>query len=84
VYGDQLLLTVLGSHTLPLIRYELDDSVRVSTTSCSCRRPYTLLDSIQGRADELLTFAEDGGGHAVITPIVFHRIMDLQPVQACS
>jgi putative adenylate-forming enzyme len=82
VYGDQLLLTVLGSRTLPLIRYELDDSVRVSKASCTCGRPYTLLDSIQGRADELLTYVDDAGGRAVITPIVFYRVMDLQPVQA--
>jgi putative adenylate-forming enzyme len=82
VYGDRLLLTVLGSRRLPLIRYELDDSVRVSTASCSCGRPYTLLDSIQGRADELLTFADDAGGPVILTPIVFYQAMDLQPVQA--
>jgi phenylacetate-coenzyme A ligase PaaK-like adenylate-forming protein len=29
-YGDKLLITVLGSRTQPLIRYELDDSVRLS------------------------------------------------------
>jgi phenylacetate-coenzyme A ligase PaaK-like adenylate-forming protein len=30
-YGDKLLITMLGSRTQPLIRYELDDSVRLAS-----------------------------------------------------
>jgi phenylacetate-coenzyme A ligase PaaK-like adenylate-forming protein len=38
-YGDKLLITMLGSHTQPLIRYELDDSVRLSPESLPFRAP---------------------------------------------
>jgi phenylacetate-coenzyme A ligase PaaK-like adenylate-forming protein len=40
VYGERLLITVLGSRTLPLIRYELDDSIRLEADPeiPGCRR----------------------------------------------
>jgi phenylacetate-coenzyme A ligase PaaK-like adenylate-forming protein len=45
-----VLVTVLFSRTLPLIRYEMSDSVRLAADpSCGCGRPYRLLDAIQGR-----------------------------------
>src|SRR6266487_6791314 len=36
VYGDKLLITVLGSRTQPLIRYELSDSIRLAVSPCPC------------------------------------------------
>jgi phenylacetate-coenzyme A ligase PaaK-like adenylate-forming protein len=80
IYGQRLLITVLGSRTLPLIRYALDDSVRLNATPCPCGRPYRLIDGVQGRSDELLTFPGVSGANVVIAPIVFYRLMDLQPV----
>jgi phenylacetate-CoA ligase len=39
VYGEKVLVTVLFSRTLPLIRYELSDSVRPSISPyCPCGR----------------------------------------------
>lgn len=76
-YGAKLLVTVLFSHTLPLIRYEMTDSVALSTRqSCPCGRPYALLEGIQGRQQDALTFEGQDSSPVVIQPIVFHQVMD--------
>ncbi len=81
VYGEKLLVTVLGNFTQPLIRYELDDSVRLSTLDrCPCGRPSGLIDDIQGRVHEILTFPGATGGAVRVHPIVFHEIADTLPV----
>jgi phenylacetate-CoA ligase len=80
VYGDKLLITVLFKYTQPLIRYEMDDSVRLSPDLCPCGRPFRLIDDIQGRVEEALSFADEAGGSVKVQPLVFNRIMDTLPV----
>jgi len=80
VYGDKLLITVLGSRTQPLIRYELDDSVRLASDSCPCGRLFALIDAIQGRMEDVLSFPGEAGGVVNVQPLVFSRIMDTLPV----
>ena len=80
VYGEKLLVTVLGSRTQPLIRYELDDSLRLSSDQCPCGRVFTLIEDIQGRVEEILSFPGVAGGSVNVHPIVFHNIMDTLPV----
>jgi len=77
-FGAKVLVTVLFSRTLPLIRYEMSDSVRLATDQrCGCGRPYRLLDAIQGREQDTLRFPSlDGGGSRLVQPIVFHHVMD--------
>ena len=77
MYGARVLVTVLFSRTMPLIRYEMSDSVRVSAETCDCGRPYALIDGIQGRHEDVLTF-----GHVTIQPNAFHKIMESLPVTA--
>jgi phenylacetate-CoA ligase len=63
VTGDRLLVTVLFSRTLPLIRYELTDRVRLATEPCPCGRPFRLLAAVEGRTDQLLRLpGRDGRG----------------------
>lgn len=38
-YGAKLLITTLFSRTQPLIRYELNDSVRLTAEACTCSTP---------------------------------------------
>ena len=78
VYGDKVLITVLFGRTLPLIRYELSDSLRLAVGDCPCGRPYRLVDSIQGRAEEVLYFPAKGGEVAV-QPDVFRTILEQFP-----
>jgi putative adenylate-forming enzyme len=82
-YGAKVLVTVLFSRTLPLIRYEMSDSVCLSPTVCSCERPYRLLSGVQGRAEETLNLpAKTGGRMVAVHPNVFHDVLDLAPAAA--
>jgi phenylacetate-coenzyme A ligase PaaK-like adenylate-forming protein len=80
VYGHKVLVTVLFSRTMPLIRYEMSDSVRpASSPHCPCGRPFALIDSIQGREEDVLRFPAKSGGQVSVQPIIFHRVMDAVP-----
>jgi phenylacetate-CoA ligase len=79
-YGEKVLVTVLFSRTMPLIRYEMSDSVRpASSPHCPCGRPFALVDGIQGRAEDVLRFPATSGGQVSVQPVVFHRVMDAVP-----
>ncbi len=80
VYGDKLLITVLGSRTVPLIRYEVSDSVRLAGEPCPCGRPFVLIDAIQGRVEDVLHLPAVGGGEVAVHPLAFHRLLDALPV----
>jgi phenylacetate-CoA ligase len=76
-YGAKVLVTVLFSRTLPLIRYEMSDSLQLAENhGCPCGRPYALISGVQGREQEALEFPTPAGGVRSIQPIVFHHIMD--------
>ena len=79
-FGAKLLITVLASRTLPLIRYELSDSLRLSTATCPCGRHYTLIDAVQGRREDILHFPSAAGADVAVQPHTFHRILDQTPV----
>ena len=49
MFGEKVLVTVLFSRTMPLIRYEITDSVRMSPDPCPCGRPFHVLAEIRGR-----------------------------------
>jgi phenylacetate-CoA ligase len=75
-FGDRLLVTVLFSRSLPLIRYELTDSIRLADGPCACGRPYRLVDRIAGRAEETLRLRAPGGRTVPVHPVVIHGVMD--------
>jgi phenylacetate-CoA ligase len=77
VSGDRLLVTVLFSRTLPLIRYELTDRVRLATKACPCGRPFRLLAAVEGRTDDLLRLPGRDETRRPVHPIVFHRALEL-------
>ncbi len=79
-YGDKVLLTVLFNRSQPLIRYELSDSVRMSDRPCSCGCAFALIDDVQGRTEEVLSFPSRTGGQVAVHPVVFYRILDAIPV----
>ncbi len=79
-YGAKILVTTLFSRTQPLIRYELNDSVRVSTEPHDCGLPFAVLESIQGRVEDSLMLPGASGGEILIRPLVINRIMDIAPV----
>lgn len=80
-YGDKVLLTVLFNHSLPLIRYELRDRVRISPAPCSCGRTFLLIDDIQGRHENLMRFPHRDNTTVTVHPMIFYRIFDALPVR---
>lgn len=81
-FGDKLLVTVLFSRTLPLIRYELTDRVRLTNAACDCGRPFGLLASIEGRSDDALDFPTPAGGVVRVHPFVLHDAMEGLDIRA--
>ncbi|HET9224095.1 MAG TPA: hypothetical protein VFO07_16400 [Roseiflexaceae bacterium] len=79
-YGAKLLVTTLFSRTQPLIRYELSDSVRISTEQHGCRLRFAVLESVQGRKEDALELPGKAGGRVTVQPLVFNRVMDIVPV----
>jgi putative adenylate-forming enzyme len=79
-YGAKLLITSLFSRTQPLIRYELNDSVRLSREEFPCGMPFAVIDGIQGRVEDTLWLPKTNDGRVSITPLVFNRVMDVLPV----
>jgi len=80
-FGAKLLVTSLFSRTQPLIRYEMNDSVRLSAEPCSkCGLPFTFIEGIQGRVEDALSMQGAKGGSILIQPLVFNRVMDILPV----
>lgn len=81
-FGSKLLVTVLYSRTLPLIRYQLSDSLRLAADPCPCGRPFAVADGIQGRAEEILQLPTRPSGHVQIHPVLIHKVMDATPAAA--
>ena len=77
VTGARLLVTVLSSRTLPVIRFELTDRVRLSRSACPCGLPFRLLDGLEGRTDDVLTLPAAVGGTVAVHPVAFHQVLDL-------
>ena len=74
-FGAKLLITALFAHTQPLIRYELSDRVRAGEGSCPDGLPFSLLDGIEGREQEVLTLAG-----VTVHPLAFHAALGGLPV----
>jgi phenylacetate-coenzyme A ligase PaaK-like adenylate-forming protein len=73
--GAKLLVTVLFSRTLPLIRYEMSDTIRLDGRGCPCGRSFQLLEDVEGRLEDVLQLA-GRKGIVSIHPNVFHLVLD--------
>ncbi len=68
-YG-QVILTNLYNDTQPLIRYRMDDVLRIARSPGDRCLPLEVIEDIQGRTEDFLTF-DQGGRTVAIHPIVF-------------
>jgi phenylacetate-CoA ligase len=68
---------VLFSRTLPLIRYELTDRIKISTATCRCGLPFRLIEAVEGRTDDVLSLPARTGGLVRLHPVIFHKTLDL-------
>jgi phenylacetate-CoA ligase len=67
VPGYRVLITSLIGRALPLIRYELSDSVTLAPAHDGTR-PYLRIERVDGRNDDLLRLPKSGGGEALVLP----------------
>ncbi len=82
-FGEKTLITALFSRVMPLIRYELTDSICILTrNACPCGRPYMQIDAPRGRVwGEALYFpSETGTGEVAIHPVTFEGVVDMFPI----
>jgi len=68
-WSEHVLVTNLLNHTQPLLRYRLDDRVRIDHTPCPCGSPFVRVD-VEGRTDDTI-FLDDGADFQAHTPIPF-------------
>jgi phenylacetate-CoA ligase len=78
-YGARLLITTLFSRTQPLIRYELNDRLKLATTTGGVALPFAVVEGIQGRVEDAMQLPGVGQTEVVIQPLVFNRVMDVVP-----
>jgi phenylacetate-coenzyme A ligase PaaK-like adenylate-forming protein len=79
MYGSKILATTLFSRTQPLIRYEISDSIRLVVDKIPCRLPYSGIDDIQGRQEDMLTTPGLHAEELKSPSNVFHDVMDIIP-----
>jgi len=48
---------------------------------CPCGRPFALIEGIQGRVEEALSFPARSGGQVTVQPAVVHGVMDGVPAE---
>jgi phenylacetate-coenzyme A ligase PaaK-like adenylate-forming protein len=80
--GDRVLLTVLGSRTVPLIRYELDDAAAMTTEPCPCGRRSPRLLHVADQPRHLLQLPGAAGEPVAVHPVVVTSVLDAAPVRA--
>ncbi|MBN1984462.1 MAG: phenylacetate--CoA ligase family protein [Chitinivibrionales bacterium] len=55
--AERLLITNLWNKTTPFIRYENGDCVTLAKDACPCGRKFPLIQSIEGRTADILSFS---------------------------
>lgn len=69
------LLTNLANATQPLIRYRLDDRIRVLPTPCRCGNAFTAIE-VQGRSADTLRLHDARGRPVVILPLALETAIE--------
>jgi phenylacetate-CoA ligase len=82
VTGDRILLTVFDRCTQPLIRYEINDRVRAAAGECDCGRPFGIIETVEGRVEDVLLFSRRDGAAEPFQahPNLFHEALENLPV----
>lgn len=79
-FGSKVLATVLWNRTLPFIRYEITDHLKMATKPCACGRPFRLIEEVQGREEQVIYLESDSGEQVRIEPDIFFDNMVLLPI----
>ena len=79
-FGRKVLATVLWNYTLPLIRYEISDHLKLSPEACPCGRTFQLIAEIEGREEQVMFLEGKSGEEVRIEPDLFFDQMVLLPI----
>lgn len=77
--GAKLLVSTLFSRTQPLIRYELNDVLRLSADPGPL--PFARVDRIGGRREDVLQLPTETGRTVPVHPVTFESVLDALPVR---
>ena len=69
--SDTAYVTAISNPTLPLIRFEVTDQITVLGTECPCGSAHRLIADVEGRLDDLFTYA----GGVLVHPHVFRSVL---------
>jgi len=78
-YSSKVLVTVLFTRTLPLIRYQLEDSICLSKQTCPCGRQFSIVENIQGRIQQVIYLTGKSGKPVAIQPLFWKGLMEKVP-----
>lgn len=58
-----------------MVRYRLNDLIRLGTERCSCGSPLRLVDEIVGREDDIVCLIGDDGREVELTPDILRNVI---------
>ena len=70
-----VLLTHLGNHVQPLLRYRLDDSIRFTAERCGCGSAFPVIE-VQGRRGHTLQMHGDDDRPVTILPLAAETVIE--------
>lgn len=79
-FGKKVLATVLWNYTLPLIRYEISDHLKLAAEACPCGRTFQLIEEIEGREEQVIFLESESGEEVRVEPDLFFDNMVLLPI----
>lgn len=74
VLGRKILITNLHYFTQPLIRYEITDMVKLASSPCTCGRPFKLIETMEGRINDILELEGINSKKVLVNPSLFYSI----------
>lgn len=78
----EIIGTNLFNHTMPLIRYRTGDIITLSTENqCPCKRNFPLIESIEGRMDDMLTTPDGQYIGSASMSVAIELVNNIQAVQ---
>ncbi|MFC7098434.1 phenylacetate--CoA ligase family protein [Halobaculum marinum] len=76
--SDTVLVTNLGNRIMPLVRYDLGDSVTMHDWECPCGSGFPVLE-VEGRQGSVLQFETDAGASVPVFPLALSTVVEEVP-----
>ncbi len=69
------IVTDLWRRTQPIIRYRLNDVLRMESKPCTCGSTFRVIRAIEGRCDDICYFEQESGGTRLFFPDTIRRMI---------